>query len=122
MNERGYLRSYIIGFVLSIIFTLAAYIPVLIHLDSSRKIFSSEILIFLVLFFAVAQLFVQLFFFLHLSQEKKPRWNLIFFLSTVIIILLVVLASLWIMQNLNYNMMPGSNINTYIQDSEAIHK
>jgi cytochrome o ubiquinol oxidase operon protein cyoD len=122
MNTQGFLRSYVIGFVLSIIFTLAAYIPVSIHLNSSRTVFSQEMLISLVLFFALAQLFVQLFFFLHLSQEKKPRWNLIFFLSTASIILIIVLASLWIMQNLNYNIMPDSNMNMYIQNTEAIRK
>lgn len=53
---------------------------------------------------ALIQLGVQLIFFLHLGDEARPRWQLTAFLFTVIIVLIIVIGSLWIMHNLNYNM------------------
>lgn len=62
-------------------------------------------LIAMLMLLAVAQLMVQLVFFLHVSDEARPRWNLTAFIFMAIMLLVIVLGSLWIMQNLNYNMM-----------------
>lgn len=117
----GSVRSYSIGYVLSIVLTLGAYIPVVLFQNSHDTFFSQGLLIALVISLAVMQLFVQLIFFLHIGHESSPRWNLVFLVSTVSIILLVVLGSLWIMYHLNYNMMPR-NMDTFIQKDELIHK
>jgi cytochrome o ubiquinol oxidase operon protein cyoD len=53
---------------------------------------------------AVAQLLVQLVFFLHLGREPKPRQNLVVFLFMLLVIGILVIGSLWIMHNLNYHM------------------
>ena len=97
-KEGGTLTSYVTGFVLSIILTLIPYILVMDHL------LTGMVLVAVLLIFAMIQLFVQLFFFLHLGRESKPRWKLGVLISFVSIILIVVIASLWIMQHLNYNM------------------
>ena len=52
--------------------------------------------------YALAQLIVQIFFFLHLTAK---RWNLIIFLFTIFVVTIVVGGSLWIMYNLNNNTM-----------------
>lgn len=54
---------------------------------------------------ATIQLIVQLVFFLHVGAEARPRWNLTALLFTAIMLLVIVVGSLWIMNNLNYNMM-----------------
>jgi len=113
MTNRSSLSLYIIGFCLSLILTLAAYITVTNH------VFSNPLLLIAVISLAMVQLIVQLFFFLHLGEEKKPRWNLQFLISTVGIILLVVIASLWIMSHLNYNMTP-KEMNKYTQSQDGI--
>ena len=105
--------SYIIGFFLSIALTLLSYFVVV------NQILSGEILTATILGLAIIQLFVQLIFFLHLL--KGPRWNIIFFISTVSIILIVVVGSLWIMENLNYHMTP-QEVGAYITEKELIHK
>lgn len=92
------LHSYIMGFILSIVLTLIPYILVADHL------LNPMVLIAVILVFAFIQLSVQLIFFLHMREESKPRLNLVIFLSFFGIILIVVVASLWIMQHLNYNM------------------
>jgi cytochrome o ubiquinol oxidase operon protein cyoD len=116
----GSVRSYIFGFILSIALTLGAYIPVVLHQSSGRILFSYELLVPLIFSLAVMQLFVQLIFFLHLGHEKGPRWNLIFLVATVSIILLVVLGSIWIMYHLNYRMMP-KEMGPYMEKEEMIH-
>lgn len=53
---------------------------------------------------ALAQTVVQVYYFLHLGEEEKPRWKTVSFLFSVLIMLIIVVGSLWIMFNLNYNM------------------
>ena len=91
---------------------------VLIHTTSYHETISHEVLIPLIIGIALVQLVVQLIFFLHLLNESKPRWNLIFFISTIGIILIVVVGSVWIMNHLNYNMMP-MQMNKYIQSQDG---
>ena len=92
-------RAYIIGFILSIILTLLAYATLV------SAAFSRQFSIFILLGLAVVQLFVQLTFFLHLGRESKPHWRLVILGFGVLVVGIVVLGSLWIMNNLNYNMM-----------------
>jgi len=109
------LGGYVWGFALSIVCTLAAYIVTEIHINSAHESIPHEVLIPVILALAVAQLVIQLVFFLHLNKEAGPRWQLAVFLSTIGLVLIVVVGSLWIMQHLNYNMTP-QQINDYLQD------
>ena len=52
------------------------------------------------------QALLQLIFFLHLGMESKPHWQTITFLFTLLVVFLVIGGSLWIMHNLDYNVMP----------------
>ena len=97
-ERRGTVKSYTIGFILSVVLTLIAFFLVMEH------VLPGYILVTAILILAFLQLIVQMLFFLHLKQEAKPRLNLIVFISFACIILIVVIASLWIMQHLNYNM------------------
>jgi cytochrome o ubiquinol oxidase operon protein cyoD len=98
-SGHGTYKSYFLGFVLSIILTLASYgvVKGQLFLPSTSYITISVL--------ALVQLLVQLIFFLHITEEKKPRLNLISFLFTLILIIILVGGSLWVMYNLNYNMM-----------------
>ena len=99
-NGHGSYKSYIIGFILSIILTVIPYkIVVDGLLDSDLQT------IIAITIFALGQFLVQVIFFLHLGDEAKPRWNLLAFIFTIIVIAILVAGSLWIMYNLNYNMM-----------------
>lgn len=109
----GSSRPYILGFVLSLILTVGSYFLV------SEHVFSNAVLVPVLISLALIQLGVQLFCFLHLGQEKKPRWNLIFFVTTVGIIFIVVVGSIWIMHHLNYNMTPRG-MDSYIMQDEGV--
>jgi len=103
-NHKGLLKSYILGFILSIILTLAAYIPVEMGSTSHKGVSSQFGITVFILALAFIQLIVQMVFFLHMGNETRPRWKLGVFISFASIILIVVVASIWIMQHLNYNM------------------
>lgn len=94
----GAYRTYITGFVLSIIITVIAFCLV------GFKVFPPVWLYVSVAILALIQLYVQLVFFLHLSTDSKARWNMISFIFAVIVVLILVIGTLWIMFNL-YSMM-----------------
>ncbi|GAA0510353.1 cytochrome o ubiquinol oxidase subunit IV [Tatumella terrea] len=98
--SHGSLKSYITGFILSIILT---GIPFWMVMEGSAE--KSTTLVVVVLC-AVVQVIVHLVCFLHLDRKSEGGWNLVAIVFSAIIILIVVVGSLWIMWNLNYNMMP----------------
>jgi cytochrome o ubiquinol oxidase operon protein cyoD len=71
---------------------------------------------------ALIQLWVQLTFFLHLNLEANNRWNLSIFISTVGVVLILILGSLWIMQNLDYRHMSPQQLDSYILQTEGFQK
>ena len=107
---KGAIRSYIAGFVISLVLTLLPYFMV------TRKMFEADILIYSIMVFGVAQLLVQVIFFLHLSKKTRSHWNLIVFAFTFVIILFLVAGSLWIMHNLNRNMTVMPQVNSKQDD------
>ncbi|NDC31998.1 MAG: cytochrome o ubiquinol oxidase subunit IV [Bacteroidetes bacterium] len=95
----GTIITYITGFILSLILTLLAYFLV------TQKLYTSvNQIIVIIAGLAVIQLFVQLIFFLHLGRESKPRWNVTVFVFAVLVVLIIIFGSIWIMNNLDYNM------------------
>jgi cytochrome o ubiquinol oxidase operon protein cyoD len=99
------LTSRIIGYVASLIFTLTAF---LIFFYPGFFHFTKHINILAVLILAVLQSSAQSIFFLNVLNEKGPRWNLVVFASTISIIVIIIVGSIWIMNHLNYNMMPAN--------------
>jgi len=100
-DKRGVktLKSYIIGLLLSLILTLTSFTLAGYHLMTTEHLY-----IFLTLL-ALIQLIVQVVCFLRLNASPDGRWNLMPFIFTIVIVLVLVIGSLWIMFNLNYNMM-----------------
>ena len=95
----GSTKSYITGFVLSVILTV---IPFWIVMDAALP---KSTIILVIAAFAVAQILVQLGYFLHMNTKSDGGWNMIAFVFTVLIIAIIVVGSLWIMFHLNHNMM-----------------
>lgn len=111
------MRMYTIGFILSLLLTGLAFAAV------QDEWANGWALISVLAVLAVTQLLVQLFFFLHLSAEQKPRWKTTSLLFAGMVIVIIVFGSLWIMKNLNYdhsNGQPTSKPATK-PDHEIIH-
>lgn len=96
------LTKYIIGFVLSLVLTGVAFVLVV------NEVLSGLALLWALGGLALVQMVVQLIFFLHLGDEAGPRYKLASFAFMVGILLIIVVGSIWIMNNLNYNMMEMS--------------
>lgn len=99
-TEHGSYRMYVTGFLLSVIFTLCAYLSVVHH------VLAGNMLVFVLLVLAVVQFAVQMYYFLHIAHESKPRWKQLMVILMLTFVLIVVLGSIWIMYNLNYRMSP----------------
>ena len=94
------LSTYSIGFVLCVILTLIPFGAVM-HQEISNKLTFAIVYIS-----AILQFFVQVNCFLRLNtQTEQGKMNVMSFIFAIIILLVVVFGSLWIMWNLNYNMM-----------------
>ncbi len=94
------LTSNITGFIVCIIFTLVAF-----YLVWKRETIGITTVFAGLGILAVLQLYAQVVFFLRINASKKGAWNLWPFLFTILVVLVVLCGSLWIMINLNYNMM-----------------
>jgi cytochrome o ubiquinol oxidase subunit IV len=111
-KEGGSMRSYTTGFIISIGLTIAAYLLV------TQKALTGWNLSYAIIGLAVIQLFVQLFFFLHLGRGPNRKWNFVTLILMLIIVFIVVAGSLWIMHNLNYHMSP-QQMNLYMRQQDG---
>lgn len=98
MNVNQIVR-YSIGFVGSVLLTVAAYLLV------TQTSLSGGVLLTTIIALAVIQFFVQMVYFLHLGEEARPRLRALSFVAMAGVLLLIVFGSIWIMNNLNYHMM-----------------
>ncbi|NGX57541.1 MAG: Cytochrome bo(3) ubiquinol oxidase subunit 4 [Chlamydiae bacterium] len=95
----GSLRSYLIGFIASLLLTTLAFLLVY------GQVFSGPILIMTISGLALVQAAFQLKYFLNLGKEEKPYWETFIFFFMLLILLIIVCGSLWIMHDLNVRMM-----------------
>jgi len=96
-------KVYTIGFILSIILTA---IPFTLVMTGALPI---GWLIATIVVLAVVQIIVHLVAFLHLNRRSESGWNLTAFAYTLVVLVVLVGATIWIMYHLDYNMMvmPG---------------
>jgi cytochrome o ubiquinol oxidase operon protein cyoD len=98
-TSRG-LRSYLIGFVLAVGLTAASFWAVATH-----AIYGPGVSVALVTL-AIAQMGIHLVFFLHITTGPDNTNNVLALAFGVLVVFLIVFGSLWIMTNLNHNMIP----------------
>jgi cytochrome o ubiquinol oxidase operon protein cyoD len=94
------IRSYLLGFALAAGLTIASF-----YVAGSSLIWGPGIPVALIVL-AIAQMGVHLVFFLHISTGPDSTNNVLALAFGVLIVSLILLGSLWIMANLNANMMP----------------
>lgn len=98
-GSHGTLKSYLAGFGLSLALTLLSFGCVMTGMLPHDLVMPGLVV------FCVAQLVVQLVFFLHLNTSRAERGNLAIMLSTLVILAIIVVGSLWVLHNMNANMM-----------------
>ena len=98
-SSHGSVKSYAIGFILSVILTLIPFGLVM------YPTLPKSITLMIVLAFAVIQVLVHLVYFLHMDRSKEQRENVIAFVFAGLVIVLLVGLSLWIMFSIHTYMM-----------------
>lgn len=97
---RAELRRYVIGLVFAAALTALAFLSVGTHLIYGPGI------VMAVVVFGLAQVGIHLVFFLHLTTSPDNTNNALALAFGFLIVCLIVFGSLWIMYNLNNNMIP----------------
>lgn len=81
----------VIGFVLSIVLTLISLWSVM------NRVMSVTNLIALILILAVIQIFIQLFFFMHVTESKGHPWHAWMLGLGLIFVVCIIAGSIWIL-------------------------
>ena len=91
---------YVVGFALAVLLTATSF-----YIAGTNLVWKPSIPVALVVL-AIAQMGVHLVFFLHITTGPDNTNNVLAHAFGVLIVMLVMVGSLWIMANLNHNMMP----------------
>jgi len=105
--------KYIFGFVASVVLTLGSYVAV------TKFTGDRNVIIAVISSLAFIQFIVQMLFFLHIGEEKEPRWKQLVMWFMIFIVLLIVGGSIWIMNNLNYRMTP-EQMDQYLKSQDSL--
>ena len=100
-QAHGSVKEYVRGLVFSIILTIVPFAMVMAGVGSTQFIIG------VIMVFAVAQILVQLVFFLHMNTSSEQMWNTSSAVFVVVIVAIILIGSLWIMDHLNHNMLMG---------------
>jgi cytochrome o ubiquinol oxidase subunit IV len=92
--------GYLIGLGLAVLLTATSF-----FVAGTNLVWEPSIPVALVVL-AIAQMGVHLVFFLHITTGPDNTNNVLALAFGVLIVMLVMSGSLWIMANLNHNMMP----------------
>lgn len=94
--------GYMTGFVLSIILTAIPFWLVM------AKVIEGRTTTVMVLgLFAIVQILIHVYYFLHLNSKIEAGWTLLSTIFTVVFVLIGLAGTLWVMYHMNVNMMPG---------------
>ncbi len=98
----GSFKSYMIGFLLSVVLTLIPFGIVM------GNVFESALpVIFIVFTLGALQMLVHLHYFMHVSLKVEEGWQAMSLIFTVLLVVIILAGSIWIMFHLDANMMPG---------------
>lgn len=100
-HNHGSLKSYLIGFGLSVVLTAIPFWLVM------SGVFPPAMTGGLIMAFAVAQIVVHMVFFLHMNTKSEGGWTILALIFTLILVAIALSGSLWVMYHLNTNMMPA---------------
>ncbi|AOD15739.1 cytochrome o ubiquinol oxidase subunit IV [Xanthomonas fragariae] len=95
----GGLKSYLTGFVMAVILTAIPFAMVM------SGAFSKSVTVIVISLMAAVQMLVHMVYFLHMDRSPEQRSNVQVGLFSLLIIGIVIVGSLWVLHNMNVNMM-----------------
>ena len=99
-SVRSRVLGYVIGLGLAILFTATSF-----FIAGTDLVWQPSIPVAIIVL-AIAQMGIHLVFFLHITTGADNANNVLALAFGILIVILVIGGSLWIMANLNQNMMP----------------
>jgi cytochrome o ubiquinol oxidase operon protein cyoD len=97
----GSFKSYMIGFVLSVILTAIPFWLVMGDVFDSKAVTAAWIM-----GLGAVQIVVHMIFFLHMNPRSEGGWTMMALIFTILLVVIALSGSLWVMHHLNANMMP----------------
>ena len=97
----GTLKSYLIGFLLSVVLTAIPFWLVMGHVFADGRMTAVA-----VMGLAVVQIIVHMIYFLHMNTRSEGGWTMLALIFTLVLLVITLSGSLWVMYHLNTNMMP----------------
>jgi cytochrome o ubiquinol oxidase subunit IV len=104
-HAHGTLKSYLIGFGLSVILTAIPFWLVMTGALDSKQTTGLVIMAF-----AVVQIVVHMIFFLHMNVRSENGWTMMALIFTLVLVIITLTGSLWVMYHLDTNMMPSMDM------------
>ncbi len=104
-HSHGSLKSYLIGFGLSVILTAVPF-----WLVMSGALDSKQTTGLVIMAFAVVQIVVHMIFFLHMNVRSENGWTMMALIFTLVLVIITLTGSLWVMYHLDTNMMPSMDM------------
>jgi cytochrome o ubiquinol oxidase operon protein cyoD len=104
-HAHGSLKSYLIGFGLSVVLTAIPFWLVMTGALGDKQLTALAIMVL-----AVAQIVVHMVYFLHMNARSESGWTMMAMIFTVVMVVIALVGSLWVMHHLNTNMMPGHDM------------
>ncbi|WP_299177708.1 cytochrome o ubiquinol oxidase subunit IV [uncultured Brevundimonas sp.] len=99
-HDHGSFKTYMIGFVLSVILTAIPFGLVM------TGVLPTQATALIVMGLAVVQIVVHMIYFLHMNTKSEGGWTMLALIFTIIVVVIALSGSLWVMYHLNTNMMP----------------
>ena len=95
-------RTYMTGFVLSVILTAIPFYIVMGDVLDSRVL-----AVAIVFVLGAAQMIVHIYYFLHVNARSQEGWQVMALTFTVLLVVILLSGSIWVMFHLEENMMPA---------------
>ena len=109
-GAHGTSKSYMTGFVLSVILTAIPFW--LVMSDVLGDTFKTSLV---VMALAAVQIVIHMIYFLHMNTKSEGGWTFLALVFTLTLVVVTLVGSIWVMYHLDQNMMPMS-------PHEALHK
>ena len=98
-DDHGSTKQYVIGFIISIALTV---IPFFMVMNGG---FGKALTVSVLVITMIAQVWVQLVWFLHMKREDSQKWQVMSFWYTFLTIAILFIGSVWILSELHTFMM-----------------
>lgn len=100
----GSVKSYVTGFVLSVILTVIPF-----WLVMGNVLDNSLVTTLVILALGGVQMVVHVVYFLHMSTKSEGGWTFMALIFTITLVVIMLSGSVWVMYHMNHNMMPMTN-------------